>query len=111
MSGWMKTLNSFSVCLLSICGFSWVFSALADGTVLLSGLGAGGSGYGLDGGSQGAEESGDEGEAEASPGTEHGPAVAVADVVRQAIQVPWITGKLEINASNAGTEGDDAEGS
>lgn len=37
--------------------------ALADGTVLLSGLGAGGSGYWLNRGSQGAEEACDEGEA------------------------------------------------
>lgn len=42
--------------------FSWL-PALADGTILLSGLGAGGSGYRLDRGSQGAEEAGDEGEA------------------------------------------------
>lgn len=115
MSGRMKTWNSFfSVCLLSICGFGSVFSrppALADGAVLLSGLGAGGSGYRLDGGSQGAEEAGDEGEAEAPPGAEHGPAVAVADVVGQAVQVPRVTGELEVDAGDAGAEGDDAEGS
>ena len=61
--------------------------ALADGAVLLPGLGAGESGDGLDGGSQGAEEAG---ESQTSPGTKHGPAVAVAGV---------------------GAEGDDAEGS
>lgn len=85
--------------------------ALADGAILLSGLGAGRSGYRLDGGSQGAEEASNEGEAKASPGTEHGPAVAVADVIRQPIQIPWVTGKLKVDASNAGTEGDNAEGS
>lgn len=58
---------------------------LADSAILLSRLGAGGSGYGLNGGSQGAEEAGDEGEAETSPGAEHGPAVAMADVIRQAV--------------------------
>lgn len=90
--------------------FSWL-PALADGAILLSGLGAGRSGYRLDGGSQGAEEAGDEGEAETSPGAEHGPAIAMANVVRQAVQIPWITGKLEVNAGNTGTEGNDAEGS
>lgn len=84
---------------------------LADGAVLLSGLGAGGSGYRLDRGSQGAEEASNKGEAETTPGAEHGPAVAVADVVRQAVQVTWVTRKLKIDASNAGTEGNDAEGS
>ncbi len=85
--------------------------ALADGTVLLSGLGASGSGYRLNRRSQGAEEAGNEGEAQASPGAKHGPAIAVADVVRQAVQVSWVTGKLEVDAGNAGTKGDDAEGS
>lgn len=84
---------------------------LADGAVLLSGLGAGGSGDRLHGGSQGAEEAGDEGEAEAPPGAEHGPAVPVADVVRQAVQIPGVTRQLEVDASDAGAEGDDAEGS
>lgn len=84
---------------------------LADGAVLLTRLGAGRSGYGLDGGSQGAEEAGDEGEAQAAPGTEHGPAVAVANVIGQPVQVPGVTGKLEVDAGDAGAEGDDAEGS
>lgn len=100
------------VCLFVGCRL--VFSQLpplADGAVLLSGLGAGGSGYGLHRGGQGAEEASDEGEAETAPGAEHGPAVAVADVVGQTVQVPWVTRKLKIDASNAGAEGDDAEGS
>lgn len=65
---------------------------------------------GLNGGSQSTEEARNEGEAEAAPRTEHRPAVAVADVVREAIQVPWVTGKFKINAGNAGAQGDDAEG-
>lgn len=64
----------------------------------------------LNGGSQGAEEARDEGEAQAAPGAEHGPAVAVADVVREAEQVPRETRKFEIDAGDAGAEGDDAEG-
>lgn len=85
--------------------------ALADGPVLLPGLGAGGSRYRLNGGSQGAEEARDEGEAQASPGAEHGPAIAMADVIRQAVQIPRVTGKLKVDAGNAGAEGDDAESS
>lgn len=108
----MGTRNSFSVC---ICGvklvFSWSSLALADGAVLLSGLRAGRSGYWLDGRGQGTEETSDEGEAEASPGAEHGPTVAVANVVGQAVQVPRVTGKLKVDASDAGTERDDAKGS
>lgn len=86
-------------------------SASADGAVLLPGLGAGGSGYRLDGGSQRAEEAGNEGEAEPPPGTEHGPAVAVADVVRQAVEIPGVTGQLKVDAGDAGAQGDDAESS
>lgn len=84
---------------------------LAHGAVLLSGLGAGGSGDGLHRGSQCAEEAGDKGEAEAPPGTEHGPAVAVTDVVGQRVQVSRVTRELEVDASDAGAKRDDAEGS
>ena len=83
---------------------------LADGAVLLSGLGAGGAGDGLDGRRQGAEEARDEGEAQAAPRAEHGPAVAVADVVRQAVEIARVAGQLEVDARHAGAQGDDAEG-
>lgn len=85
--------------------------SLADGAVLLSGLGAGGSGDGLHGGGQGAEEASDEGEAQTPPSTEHGPAVAVADVVGQAVQVARVAGQLEVDPRHAGAQRDDAEGS
>lgn len=64
----------------------------------------------LNGGSQGAEEARNKGEAKATPRAEHGPAVAVANVVREAVQVPRVTGKFKINAGNTGAQGDDAEG-
>lgn len=83
---------------------------LANGAVLLSRLGAGGAVDGLDGGSQGAEEARDEGEAQTPPGTEHGPAVAVADVVREAVEAARVPRQLEVNAGHAGAQGDDAEG-
>lgn len=110
----MTTWDSFSVVSVVNLWVQSVFSwpqALADGAVLLSGLGAGGPGYWLNGGSQGAEEASNEGEAKASPCAEHGPAVAMTNVIRQAVQIPRVTGKLEVDASNTGTQGYDAEGS
>lgn len=92
----------------------WSISArlglLANGAVLLSGLGAGGSMDWLNRGGQGTEEARNEGEAEAAPRTKHRPAVAMADVVREAVQVPWVTGKFKINSGNTCAQGDDAEG-
>lgn len=84
---------------------------LADGAILLSGFRTGGSGYWLNRWSQGAEEASNEGETEASPCTEHRPAIAMANVIRQAVQVPGVTGQLKIDASYTGTQGDDAESS
>ncbi|MEQ2308230.1 hypothetical protein AMECASPLE_026094 [Ameca splendens] len=86
-------------------------SALADGAVLLPGFGAGGSGYWLDRWSQGTEETSDKGKTKTPPGAKHRPPIAMANVIRKAVQVPWITGKLKVNAGNTGTEGDNAESS
>lgn len=77
----------------------------------MPGFGAGGSGYWLNRWSQGAEETRDEGKAKTSPGAKHRPSIAMANVVRKAVQVPRVTGKLKVNASNTGTEGDNAESS
>lgn len=76
----------------------------------MSGLGAGGSGYWLNGRSQGAEEARNEGEAKASPGAKHRPAIAMTNVVWQAVQVLRVTGELKVDASNTGAEGNDAKG-
>lgn len=40
---------------------------------------------------QGTEESRDECEAQAPPCTEHGPAIAMADIIRESVQVTWVT--------------------
>lgn len=64
----------------------------------------------MNGGSQGAEEARNEGEAKASPGAKHRPAIAMTNVVRQAVQVLRVTGELKVDASNAGAEGNDAKG-
>lgn len=63
----------------------------------------------LNGGGQGTEEARNEGEAEAPPRAEHRPAVAVADVVGKAVEVPRVAGKFKVNASDTGAQGDDAE--
>lgn len=91
-------------------GRSFPGPALAHGAVLLSRFGAGGPRYGLHGGRQCAEETGDEGQAQTPPGAEHGPAVAVADVVGQAVQVARVARQLKVDAGDAGAQGDDAEG-
>lgn len=64
----------------------------------------------MNGGGQGAEEARNEGEAKASPGAKHRPAIAVTDVIRQAVQVRRVTGELKVDASNTGAEGNDAKG-
>jgi len=83
---------------------------LADGAVLLSAFGAGGARDGLHGRRQRAEEARDQREAQAAPRAEHGPAVAVADVVGQAVEVARVAGQLEVDARHAGAQRDDAEG-
>lgn len=57
------------------------------------------------------QEPGQQREAQPAPGAEHGPAVAVADVLGQAVHVARKTGEFEVNAGHTGAEGDDAAGS
>lgn len=67
-------------------------TVLSHGAVLVSRLvGRRASGR-AQGGSQGAEEAGQQCKAESPPGTEHGPTVAVANVLREAVHVGWIAG-------------------
>ena len=63
----------------------------------------------LDGGGQSAEKAGDQGEAQASPGTEHGPAIAVTDVIWETEQVAREARELKVDAGDTGTQRDDAE--
>ncbi|KAG9331261.1 hypothetical protein JZ751_019561 [Albula glossodonta] len=55
---------------------------------------------GLNGGGQGAEEASNEGEPQAPPGAEHGPAIPMTDVIWQPIQVAWVAGQLEVDAGH-----------
>ena len=60
---------------------------------------------------EGGKRKTEERQAQAPPGAEHRPAVAVADVVRKTVQVARITGELEVDAGDAGAQGYDAESS
>lgn len=81
----------------------------SHGSVLLPGLvGGGARGGRAEGRGQGAEEAGQQREAEPSPGTEHGPAIAMANVLREAEHVARVAGQLEVDARHARAQGDDA---
>lgn len=82
---------------------------LTHGPVFLAGLGARGTRNWLYGGCQCTEESSDEGQTQTAPSAEHGPAVAVTDVVREAVYVTWVTGQLEVDSCHAGAQGNDAK--
>lgn len=60
------------------------------------------------GGGQGAEEASQQGETEASPGTEHGPAIAMANVLGEAVHVAGVAGQLKVDSCHARAQGDDA---
>lgn len=60
------------------------------------------------GGRQGAEEARQQGETQAPPGTKHGPAVAVANVLGKAVHVAGVTGQLKVDSCHARAQGDDA---
>lgn len=60
------------------------------------------------GGRQGAEEAGQQGETQAPPGTKHGPAVAVANVLGKAVHVAGEAGQLKVDSCHTRAQGDDA---
>lgn len=104
--------NQFSYCLYVFHSAWCCFVGrlrLTHCAVFLPGFEAGGAWDRLNGGSQRAEEAGDERQAQATPGAEHGPAVTVADVVWEAVQVARIAGKLKIDSCYTGAQRDDAE--
>lgn len=107
--------NQSSYCLFSSLSM-WLHSGfvgslrLTHCAIFLPGFGAGRAWDWLNGGSQRAEEAGDERQAQATPSTEHGPAVTVADVVWEVVQVARIARKLKVNSCYTGAQRDDAEG-
>lgn len=86
---------------LCVCVCICLLFVLAHCPILRSRFGAVGPGDRLDGRGQGAEEARDKSEAQAPPRTEHGPAIAVADVVGQSVQVAGVTGELKVDSSHA----------
>lgn len=60
------------------------------------------------GGSQSAEEASQQCEAEAPPGTKHGPTIAMANVFREAVHVARVAGQLEVDSCHTCAQGDDA---
>lgn len=65
----------------------------------------------VQGGCQRAQEAGQQREAQSAPCTEHGPAVAVADVLRYPEHVAGVAGQLEVDPGHARAKGDDAASS
>jgi len=60
------------------------------------------------GGGQGAEEASQQCETEATPGTKHGPAIAMANVFREAVHVARVARQLKVDSRHTCAQGDDA---
>lgn len=58
--------------------------------------------------SQSAEEAGKQCEAESPPGTKHGPAIAMTNVLGEAIHVAGVTGQLKVDSRHASAQRDNA---
>lgn len=58
----------------------------------------------VQGGSQRAQEASQQRQAQSAPSTEHGPAVSVADVLRDPEHVARVAGQLEVDAGHARAE-------
>lgn len=80
---------------------------LSHGSILLPRL-VGCASWCAQGGGQGAEEAGQQCETKAPPGTKHGPAIAMANVLREAIHVAREAGQLKVDSCHTCAQGDDA---
>lgn len=86
------------------------FDSLAHHAILHAGFGVGSTArWRLNRRWQSAEETSNKCQTQTAPGAEHGPAVTVAYVIREAEHVAWVAGKFEIDASHASTQGNDAK--
>lgn len=74
--------------------------------VLLPGLVRHGGVRGVQGRSEGAEEAGQQREAQSTPRAKHGPAVTMADVLRYPEHVARVAGQFEVNPRHARAKGD-----
>lgn len=81
---------------------------LSHGSILLPRLVGRRASWRAQGGGQGAEEASQQCETEAPPGTKHGPAIAMANVLREAVHVAWVAGQLKVDPRHTCAQGDDA---
>lgn len=79
---------------------------LSHAAVLLPGLVRYGGVRGVQGRSQGAQEAGQQREAQSTPRAKHGPAVTVADVLRYAEHVARVAGQFEVDPRHTRAKGD-----
>lgn len=86
-------------------------SGLSHAAVLLPGLVHHRGLRRVQGGCQRAQEAGQQREAQSTPRTEHGPAVAVADILRYPEHVAGVAGQLKVDPGHARAKGDDAASS
>lgn len=94
-----------------MCVYLLLAIFLAHCPILRSRFGAVGPGDRLDRRGQSAEEARNKSEAQAPPCTEHGPSIAMADVVGKSIQVAGVAGELKVDSSHTRAQWNDAEGS
>lgn len=83
-------------------------SVLSHGSILLPWLVGRRARRRAQGWGQGAEETSQQCETEAPPGTKHGPAIAMANVLREAVHVAGVAGQLKVDSCHTCAQGDDA---
>lgn len=106
--------EQFQTSILEGCGLCLPWGPVAPaappshGPVLLPRFVGGRASGCAQGGRQGAEEAGQQGETQAAPGTKHGPAVAVTNVLGKAVHVAGVAGQLKVDSRHTRAQGDDA---
>lgn len=84
-----------------------VTPVLSHGAVLLPWLMGRRASRRTEGGGQGTQEASQQREAQTPPGTKHGPAIAMANVLGKAIYVAGIARQFKVDSCHACAEGDD----
>lgn len=87
-----KTVSELKIKVWCVQWVSRVTTPLSHGSVLLPWLVGGRASRRAQGRGQGTEEPSQQSETKASPGTKHGPAIAMANVLREAIHVAGVAG-------------------
>lgn len=107
-----KTVSELKHRRLEGCGLcvrwvSRITTPLSHGSILLPRLVGRRASRSAQGGGQGTEEASQQCETEASPGTKHGPAIAMANVFREAVHVAGVAGQLKVDSCHTCAQGDD----